>query len=176
MIMSAAELKQFITTDKTDSELEGLLQALELMIRSYTNNNFQQRTYRIVCNIRNGVIDGITQLFKTGDTVEVSNSAYNNGIYTINHIDTENVCMSLNDPLIDELQITLTKIKYPADVKMGVVNLIKWDIDKRSKVGVQSETLSRHSVTYFNMDGDNSVMGYPKSLLGFLKPYIKARF
>ena len=59
---------------------------------------------------------------------------------------------------------------------MGVVNLIKWDIDKRSKVGVQSETLSRHSVTYFNMDGDNSVMGYPKSLLGFLKPYIKARF
>ncbi len=30
--------------------------------------------------------------------------------------------------------------------------------------------------TYFNMDGDNSVMGYPRSLLGFLKPYMKARF
>ena len=43
-------------------------------------------------------------------------------------------------------------------------------------VGIQSETISRHSVTYFNMDGDNSSMGYPKSLLGFLNPYIKARF
>ena len=30
--------------------------------------------------------------------------------------------------------------------------------------------------TYFNMDGDNSVMGYPRSLLVFLKPYMKARF
>ena len=44
------------------------------------------------------------------------------------------------------------------------------------KIGVQSETLSRHSVTYFNMDGDNSRMGDPISLLGFLKPYMKCRF
>ena len=33
-----------------------------------------------------------------------------------------------------------------------------------------------YAVSYFNTDGDNSVMGYPKSLLGFLKPNIKARF
>nr|DAN87657.1 MAG TPA: hypothetical protein [Caudoviricetes sp.]DAS28558.1 MAG TPA: hypothetical protein [Caudoviricetes sp.] len=26
------------------------------------------------------------------------------------------------------------------------------------------------------MEGDNSSMGFPKSLLGFLKPYMKARF
>lgn len=64
--------------------------------------------------------------------------------------------------------------EYPPDVKMGVVNMLKWDIGK--KVGIQSETISRHSVTYFNMDGDNSVMGYPKSLLGFLEPYKRARF
>lgn len=43
-------------------------------------------------------------------------------------------------------------------------------------VSIQSETISRHSVTYFNMEGDNSSMGFPKSLLGFLKPYMKARF
>ena len=66
--------------------------------------------------------------------------------------------------------------EYPPDVKMGVVNMLKWDLENRDKVGVQSETLSRHSVTYFNMDGDNSTMGYPKSLLGFLKPYMRARF
>lgn len=68
------------------------------------------------------------------------------------------------------------KGEYPMDVKMGVVNMLNWDLENRDKVGIQSETISRHSVTYFNMDGANSSMGYPKSLLGFLKPYMKARF
>ena len=67
-------------------------------------------------------------------------------------------------------------IAYPADVKMGVVNLMKWEQNNRDKVGVASETISRHSVTYFNMDEQNTAMGYPVSLLGFLKPYMKARF
>lgn len=66
--------------------------------------------------------------------------------------------------------------EYPPDVKMGVVNLMNWELKNRAKVGVQSESISRHSVTYFNMDGENSLMGYPKSLLGFLRPYKKARF
>lgn len=66
--------------------------------------------------------------------------------------------------------------EYPMDVKMGVMNMLNWDLENRDKVGIQSETISRHSVTYFNMDGDNSTMGFPKSLLGFLKPYMKARF
>ena len=70
----------------------------------------------------------------------------------------------------------VTKVWYPPDVRIGVVNMLRWDIENRAKVGIQSETLSRHSVTYFNMDGDNSVMGYPKSLLGFLKAHMKARF
>ena len=46
----------------------------------------------------------------------------------------------------------------------------------RDKVGIKSETLSRHSVTYYDQDAGNQVMGYPASLMGFLSPYIKARF
>lgn len=67
-------------------------------------------------------------------------------------------------------------IVYPADIKMGAVNLIKWELGNREKVGVASESISRHSVTYFDMAGDNSIMGYPKALTGFLKPYMCARF
>jgi hypothetical protein len=67
-------------------------------------------------------------------------------------------------------------VVYPADIKMGAVNLMKWELNNRDKVGVSSETISRHSVTYFDLTGDNSIMGYPKSLLGFLRPYKKARF
>jgi hypothetical protein len=62
------------------------------------------------------------------------------------------------------------------NIKMGVVNLLRWEAVNRDKVGIQSETISRHSVTYADATGENSLMGYPKSMLGFLKPYVKARF
>ena len=68
------------------------------------------------------------------------------------------------------------EIVYPADIKLGAVNLMKWEVDRRDKLGIQSETISRHSVTYADANGDTYVMGYPKSLLSFMRPYIKARF
>ena len=84
--------------------------------------------------------------------------------------------MGLKEALTDESGVLVTKVYYPTDIRMGVVNMLRWDIDNRDKVGIQSETISRHSVTYFNMDGDNSSIGYPKSLVGFMNPYMKARF
>lgn len=114
MVMTVDELRKFIDTDETDEVLAAKLEALELAIQGYTNNDFKR------C------------LTAAGD--------------------------------------------YPMDVKMGVVNLMKWELNNRDKVGVASETISRHSVTYFNMDAGNNVMGFPVSLLGFLKPYKKARF
>ena len=115
MIITVEELKQHVDTALEDQALEAMLQALELSIHGYTNNNF----VRVL--------------------------AKNNGA-------------------------------YPMDVKMGVINLMKWELNNRDKVGVASESISRHSVTYFDMTGDNSTMGYPKALMGFLKPYMKARF
>ena len=115
MIMTVEELKRYMNTDAEDQALEAQLQALELSIHGYTNNNFKR-------------------------------------------------VLEANDG------------QYPMDVKMGVVNLLKWEATNRDKVGVASESISRHSVTYFNMDGDNSIMGYPRSLMGFLRPYMKARF
>ena len=70
----------------------------------------------------------------------------------------------------------VTKVEYPEDVKAGVLNLLKWEVENRDKVGIKSETISRHSVTYYDQDASNTVMGYPVSLLGFLAPYRKARF
>lgn len=172
MIISVEELKEYIKTNKTDKELEGMLQALEMSIRKYTNNNFQKQNIRTRCPVMAQKLYTNYPLFKEGDTVQVSQSIYNDGIYTVEAV--EDGFLSLDKLLIDENEVLVTKVEYPEDVKMGVVNMIKWDLKK--KVGVQSETISRHSVTYFNMDGDNSTIGYPKSLLGFLKHYKKARF
>ena len=67
-------------------------------------------------------------------------------------------------------------IEYPADIKLGAINLLKWELTMREKTGVAEESISRHSVTYQNMDSGNTAMGYPASMMGFLKPYMKAQF
>ena len=174
MIISVENLKKHIETSLPDDVLEAKLEALELLIRKHTNNNFQNRGFRFVCPIMTTKLFLTTPLLKVGDTVQISQSIYSDGIYVIKAV--ENGFMELDKALIDESDVLVTKVEYPMDVVFGAVNMMKWDLENRDKVGIQSETISRHSVTYFNMDGDNSSMGYPKSLLGFLMPYMKARF
>lgn len=65
--------------------------------------------------------------------------------------------------------------EYPDDVIECCINLCEWEVKNRGKVGIKAETLSRHSVTYFDQDASNQMNGYPVSLLGCLKPYRKAR-
>ncbi len=174
MLMTVEKLKGYINTDENDTTLEAKLQALESLIRSFTHNNFQLKNIRSLSEISGGYILNPPEHIKVGDTIQISGSLLNNGIYTVTEI--TNSTMTVDKGLLDCTKNLITKIYYPPDVIIGVVNMFKWDMKNREKVGVQSETISRHSVTYFNMDGDNSVMGYPKSLLGFLKPYMKARF
>lgn len=177
MIMTVTELKQFVTTDVPNNVLEARLQALELLIRAYTNNNFQKRAFRAVAvAVADGnqlLVPGSTP-FRAGDTLEITESELNAGLVTVSAV--SNGSITVAEELYDESGVVLTKVVYPADVKQGVARMLQWQLDNGDKVGVQSETISRHSVTYFNMDGDNSTMGFPKSLLGFLKPYMKARF
>lgn len=177
MIMTVPELRLYVKTDEVDQVLEAKLQALELLIRAYTNNNFQKRAFRAVAvavSDGNKLITAASNPFKPGDTLQITDSEANEGLVTIKAV--TNNAITVKEDLIDESGIVVTKVVYPADVRMGCANLMKWELDNREKVGVASETISRHSVTYFDMTGDNSLMGYPKSLLGFLKPYKKARF
>lgn len=170
MILTVEELKKFIKTELTDEELSLKLSAIEELIRRHTNNNFQNRAMRCLSDIYEGKIVSPSEYFKVGDTVQISQNEINNGLYVIGED------MTLSPSPIDGADNLITKVIYPADVKMGVVNLVQWDLDHRNKIGVSSETISRHSITYFNMDGGNSTMGFPSALLGFLKPHMKARF
>ena len=62
----------------------------------------------------------------------------------------------------------------PLDVQMGIVRMVSWQIGAGSKAGIASETLSRHSVTYVQ-NAEDSVMGYPRSIMGFCKPYRRCK-
>ena len=175
MIMSVTDYRLLNPNDtETDQALEAKLRALESVIRAYTNNNFQKRAFRFSCPVINGKLFYNTNLIKGGDTVQISDSALNDGLYVVQDVGSDTI--ALDAELYDEDYVLVTKIIYPADVKMGVVNLLKWESANSDKVGIASESLGRHSVTYFDMNGEHSLVGSPKSLLGFLSPYMKARF
>jgi len=176
MLMSAKYLKKFITTSDTDELINIKLSAIEQSIRSYTNNNFQIRKIRYMCTVSEGklISEEVTSMLKSNDTIEITHSDYNCGLYVIASIEDNEI--TVDKDLIDEDNAMITLIRYPDDVKVGCINIYKWELENRDKVGVSSETISRHTVSYFNMDGDNSLMGYPRSLLGFLKPYRRVRF
>ena len=177
MIMTVPELRRFVETDTEDRALEAMLQALELSIRAYTNNNFQVRAFRCVAvaNADNTLFCNGPVPFKPGDTLQITESdMMPDCLVTVAFVDGNTI--TVNEQLYEESGVVITKVNYPQDIKTGVVNLIKWELTNREKVGVASESISRHSVTYFDMCKDNSSMGFPVSLLGFLKPYRKARF
>lgn len=71
-------------------------------------------------------------------------------------------------------------IKYPNDIKLGVLKLLEYDQStsaKKAREGIASETISRHSVSYSSAaSGTDSIAGYPAAMMGFLDPYRKARF
>ena len=177
MIMTVAELRRYVETEESDQVLEARLQALELLIRAYTNNNFQDRAFRSVAVslpehdfLCSGVIP-----FRVGDTLQISESdLMQDELVTVEAVDGNTV--TVKEGLYDESGVVITKVKYPQDVKMGVANLLKWELNNREKVGIASESISRHSVTYVDQTAANTLMGYPASLMGFLKPYRKARF
>ena len=191
MIISVEELKQHITTDKTDTVLGDMLQALELNIRNYTNNRFHQMPQvRIEVDIRAGVFMSESLIpFNKGDTVQVTigNNADDCGIYTVKEVtDTTFLVNEEDDDVPDMDNVDVLKVRYKADVKMGVVEIMRWKLKNeaansgdKKKMQIQSETLSRHSVTYAQDATESDIdedFGVPKKYLKFLKPYKKARF
>lgn len=175
MILQVEDLMKFdefkgLNVDVLQTTLEGI----ELMVRKYCNNNFQNRNIRFFADSVGTVLNGSSTFLKVGDTIQVSESGVNDGLYTVTDVGENHIVV--NKPLFNVCHNLVTKVEYPADIRVGVLNLMKWEITNRDKVGIKSETIGRHQVTYFYNEENYQVMGYPVSLLAFLKPYMKARF
>lgn len=175
MILSANDLLDLPEFQGKDPViLQDQLDSLEILIRKYTNNNFQNRNIRFTASSNGYVLNGSSAFLKVGDTVQISESKVNDGLYVVSELTDSTV--TLNKELFAVDHNLVTKIEYPVSIRSGVINLMKWEQENRSKIGIKSETISRHSVTYFDLDSNNQVAGFPVSLLGFLELYKKARF
>lgn len=171
MIITVEELKKVSELSSVpDEQLTVMCEGIEDFIRQYSNNNFIVKNVTFNTPSMNGKLETVSPLFKVGDTVLISNSKYNNGVYVLTAIDG-----TLDKELFDDENNKVTLVKYPPAIKLGVVKLLQYNAKMDDKVGISSESLSRHSVSYAQPSND-SIGGYPASMMSFLKPYMKARF
>ena len=171
MIISIEELrlvKELSTL--SDIQLEMMSKGIEDFIRKYTNNNFINKNVTYNTPSVDGKLSTVSSMFNIGDTVLISNSKYNDGVYVIQSLDG-----TLNKKLFDDDNNKVTLVTYPESVKLGVIKLLQYNAVMDGKMGISSESISRHSVSYAQPTSD-AIGGYPSSLMSFLKPYVKARF
>ena len=171
MIISIEELLTINELKNIQAERLSLMESgIEDFIRNYTNNNFINKNITFNTPSSNGKLETVSPPFKVGDTIQISNSKYNDGLYVLNSIDG-----TLDKELFDCEYNKINLVQYPQALKMGVIRMLVYNAKMDGKIGISSETLSRHSVTYEKSSND-SVGGYPSYLTSFLKPYMKARF
>ena len=176
MLITAYELKENYPKfeDIDDGLLFRKLSVIESSIRKYTNNNFRNKMFRIQTNVVDGKINWNTSYLKVGDTIEISDGI-NKGLYTVSRVGET---IETDEPLNDYPMQLITKIEYPMEVIEGAIDLLDWELIQKGKEknGIASETISRHSVSYVQRTGDNTINGYPIELFNFCNQYKKARF
>lgn len=186
MIISLEKVKkhpEFSAMD--DEDILEMMDAIEVGIRKETNNNFQNRNIRFLTSSHGKYLNGTSPFLRVGDTIQISQSEVNDGLYVIKQITETATVLDKNLFTIDSNLVT--KVEYPADVVNGALNMMIYikRLEKASeelsdKVGVSSETVSRHSVSYDSgnmmnwITGDLS--GFPAEMMKFLNRYRKARF
>lgn len=176
MIISVDELRMRINTgDVDDTTISRQLESIENVIRAYCNNNFQNRDVRFIAPSECGILNNASPFIRTGDTVEITGSGVNDGLYTV--IDNHGGFTSLDKELFDVSFNRVTKVEYPSGVLDVAVDLFRWKQDFGAKIGIksESETLSRHSQSVTYEDSNNLFMGYPTGILSGLSLWGKAR-
>ena len=173
MIITLAEAQE-INPDIDQRYLDGL----EASIRQLTHNKFLNKamSYRGLGVTSDAVIklSTDTTYLRVGDTVQVSYTGVNDGLYVVKSVDKGNVTLDTDKLFTGKFSAgTLTKVEYPADVINGFKGLIKYDFDMADKTGIKSETIGRMSTTYYDANSNENINGYPSALMDFIKKYRK---
>ena len=157
------------------------LDALETSVRELTNNNFQNVHIRFkgiefMANNLIAVKDSIVGL-KVGDTIEVNYSHYNDGLFVIEEIAGKQIKVQGTPFFVANTSgAMLTLVQYPADVKAGLKKILSYNLKMADKIGIKSESISRMSTTYYDVNASEAVDGYPAALVSFLQKYEKMRW
>jgi len=171
MIISLEEAQE-IFSGVTQDDLDGI----ETSIRKLTNNPFQNRKARFhelrFDGETTATVNQNVEGLRKGDTVQVSGSKWNDGLYVIKGIEGNSLTFEEARFFTgSDRQAFITKIEYPPDIVAGVKKLLKYDAKMTDKIGLKSETVSRMSKTYYDQNSTETVNGYPAALMSFINKH-----
>ena len=164
-----------------DSVTQEDLDAFEVAFRSLTNNSFQNKHIRFkdiefVGENLIAVKDPIVGI-RTGDTIEVNYSHYNDGLYVVEELTGKQIKVQGKPFFVANTSGSMiTLVQYPADVKAGLKKILSYNLKMADKIGIKSESISRMSTTYYDVNASETVDGYPAAIVSFLKKYEKMRW
>lgn len=174
MLISVTELKELYTeyAKFDDKLLTRKLAAIETAIRKHTCNKF----YGVIRGT--GDSDGSTltvnaNVLIVGDTIEIY-EGINKGLYVVKEVAEGSVTLDRN--LYTCKDNKYATVCYPLDVIEGAISVLNYDLNgRKDNIGIASETISRHSVSYVQRTAENTVSGYPAELFTFCDDYMCAR-
>lgn len=188
MIITLDEAQK-INPSLTQETLDGLEQS----IRALTHNKFQNLNIRFyqfkVTNENTLEFNDTLSFLRVGETIEISNTwsqtgsglnqdmGVNDGLFVIEEITDKTIKLKDAELFNGSFQSAfITKISYPLDILTGVKKLLKYDATMADKLGIKSESISRMSITYYDVTSNETVSGYPATLFSFLSKYKKMRW
>lgn len=176
MILSLEDAKK-IDPNVTQEDLD----ALEQTVRQLTNNNFQNIHIRFKQLTFSGAVITLKEEpfgLRPGDTIQISNSKVNDGLTTIKGITGKEIALDRTEPFFEVFsrEAFMTKVEYPADIRMGIEELLRFKKKMGAKLGIKSESIARMSVTYYDINASDNVEGFPAAKFSFLNKYEKMRW
>ena len=111
---------------------------------------------------------------KTGDTIEVNYSHYNDGLYVVDSIAGKQITVQGTPFFVANTSGSMiTLVQYPSDVKAGMKKILSYNLKMADKIGIKSESISRMSTNYYDVNTSKKKKKKPAAILSFLKKYEK---
>ena len=172
MLATPEKIREYVGTELTNAQLVERMSSIEAALRAYTNNHFLNTNAKANGSVDNGAVKVDAEVFEVGDTVEVNHSLRSDGLYTV--LAVAEGAITLDRVPSEKGGFTVCLVQYPRDVVQAGINMLKWSLEYGEKTGIKSETISRWSVSYVDMDSA-SEGGYPRAIMTALWPYRQAQ-
>ena len=131
--------------------LQKKLNALELLIRKYTNNNFQNRSIRFIGNSLGDRVFGGHPFIRMGDTIQISESEVNDGLYVVTEVGKNFIRLDKEVFNVDSNMVTKDNLSFNIVLSIpgaicfrdfSKINLISSDIQSIDSFIIQTIQIS----------------------------------
>lgn len=155
------------------------IDALEEMVRSYTSNKFNvpgTLTHGYTVDSTNTItLNQPSDFFTEGATIELIGADANAGTYDIEAVSGQTLTLRMPQDITLFTGVYtnyVALVRYPRQMSVNILKLVKYAEDMRDKTGIKSETISRMSISYIDVNAGQTIEGYPAMFLEFLNSYV----